>query len=143
MTFRIGQMNTKPYQFDAAGIVAFAKLAGDDNPLHHDEVAARASRFGGLIAGGTQMSAVLMAFGASMLSRDHEAVGLEFNFRFVKAIAAGTQATLRWTITSVEPHAKLGGTLVGFEGAITSEGVIAHVLATGRVVVWDKRVQSL
>ena len=40
MTFVVGQHHTMPYLFDAAGIIAFATLAGDMNVLHHDAVVA-------------------------------------------------------------------------------------------------------
>ena len=142
MPFHPGDTDTRPYLFDAAGIVAFATAAGDMNPLHHDAAIAARSRFKTLIASGPHMTAVLMGAGASFLSREHEAVGLEFTFRFERAIPAGTQTTLGWTILTAEPSASLGGTLVTCEGAITGAGGRQHVFATGKAVVWDKRLQS-
>lgn len=136
-TFRAGDSATKPYLFDEAGIMAFAYGAGDMNVLHHDPEAAAKTRFKGIIASGAQMTAVLMGFGASTLSERHEAVGLEFNTRFECAIPAGTQTTLTVTITSCEPHAKLGGSLVTFEGAITGDDGKRYVSATGKAVLWD------
>lgn len=140
--FTPGHTETKPYLFDAAGIVAFAAAAGDANPLHHDAAIAKASRFKGLIASGAHMTAVLMGFGASMIARDHESVGLEFTFRFARAVPAGTATVLTWTIEQAAPHAKLGGTLLTFSGAITDETGQPFVAATGKAVVWDKRAQS-
>jgi len=142
MTIKPGFSRTKPYRFDAEAITAFARMSGDDNFLHHDANVARASRFGGLIASGAHMSGVLMGFGASMLSSEFEAVGLEFWFRFVKAIPAGTRTTLQWTVTAVAPNAKLGGQLVMLEGSIAGADGTVHVTATGKAVVWDKLVVS-
>ena len=139
MAFTPGQTATKSYCFDTATIIAYATLAGDLNALHHDEVVAGASRFHGLIACGSHMSGVLMGFGASIVSRDHPAVGLEFTFRFERAIPAGTHTTLSWTVTSAEPHAKLGGTMLVMDGAITGADGTRYVSSTGRAVVWDRQ----
>jgi 3-hydroxybutyryl-CoA dehydratase len=137
-TFAPGYSESKPYLFDAAVISAFAAAAGDLNPLHHDLAVASASRFKGLIASGAQMSAVLMAYGASIISRDHESVGLEFTFRFARAVPAGTATILAWTITGAEPHAGLGGTLLSFTGQIVGEDGTRYVSSSGKAVVWDK-----
>lgn len=138
MPFTAGETESKPYTFEADGIIAFATASGDMNPLHVDPAVAARSRFKGLIASGAQMTAVLMGFGASMISRHHEAVGLEFNVTFNRAIPAGTQTNLSSTIVSTEPHAKLGGTLVTFEAAITGLDGKRYLSATGKAVVWDK-----
>ena len=142
MPFPPRHTESKPYTFDAAGISAFAAMAGDMNALHHDPAVAAQTRFGGLIASGTQMTAVLMGFAASMVSRDHQSVGLEFAFRFERAIPAGTNTTLTWTVLSAEPHAKLGGTLLTIAGAIIGPDGKRHVHATGKAVIWDKPAQS-
>ncbi|MEQ1697894.1 MAG: MaoC/PaaZ C-terminal domain-containing protein [Hyphomicrobiaceae bacterium] len=138
MTFRIGDTSTKPYLFDEAGIMAFAHGAGDCNPLHHDHDEAAKSRFKVIIASGAHMTAVLTGFGATMLTTNHDSLGLEFTFRFERAIPAGTQTNLTWVITGLEPNAKLGGTIVLCEGAITGEDGKRYVSANGKAVVWDK-----
>ena len=46
---------------EKGAIVKFAEAIGDDNPLYSDEVAARASRFGGLIAPPTFLRSALSA----------------------------------------------------------------------------------
>ena len=89
------------------------------------------------------MTAVLMGFGASFVSRHHEAVGLEFNVTFNRAIPAGTGTLLSSTILSAEPHAKLGGTLVAFEAAITGLDGKRYLSATGKAVVWEQRPTRL
>ena len=142
MTFFPGHTQTKPYLFDEAGIIAFAAASGDLNALHRDAAISAKTRFKGIIASGAQMTAVLMGFGASMLSRDHESVGLEFSFRFGRAIPAGTDTILSWTITSTESHAKLGGTMLLFEGAISGTDGKRYMAASAKAVVWDKLGQS-
>ena len=138
MPLRPGDTQSKPYLFDQAGIIAFAERAGDMNPLHSDPAVAAAGRFHGLIASGAHMTAVLMGSGASMIADAYESVGLEFTFRFERAIKAGTSTLLTWTITSAEPHAKLGGTLLQFEGEISDGTGKRFVAASGKAVVWDK-----
>jgi acyl dehydratase len=138
MTFRIGDTASKPYLFDEAGILAFATSAGDMNPLHHDRDAASRSRFKTIIASGPHMTAVLMGVGATMLTQGHDSVGLEFSFRFERAIPAGTQTNLTWVVTALEPNAKLSGSLVLCEGAITGDDGKRYVSATGKAVVWDQ-----
>jgi 3-hydroxybutyryl-CoA dehydratase len=135
--FTPGHTSTKPYLFDQAGIIAFAHGSGDMNPLHHDLEVAAKSRFSGLIASGAHMTAVLMGFGATIVSERDPSVGLEFTFRFQRAIPAGTETLLSWTIGLVEPHEKLGGTLLTFDGAITGLDGKRYVSAVGKAVVWD------
>lgn len=136
-TLRPGSTRSKPYRFDAAAISVFAMGAGDMNPLHHDPEAAARSRFGGIIASGAHMAAVLMGFGASYVSEFGEAVGLEFTYRFAKAISAGTDTTLTYTIRSAEPHEKLGGLLLTFDGQITDATGQVYVTSTGKAVIFD------
>jgi 3-hydroxybutyryl-CoA dehydratase len=140
MSFAPGHTKSKPYVFDAAAIRAFAAMAGDENRLHHDTAYALRSRFKGLIASGAHMAAVLMGFGASMISEHHEAVGLEFTFKFSRAIPAGTATLLTYTIRDAQLNAKLGGTLLTFEGAITDASGKPFASTTGSAVVWDKPV---
>lgn len=142
MSFKVGDTKCKPYCFDAEGIIAFARNAGDMNPLHHDADAAAASRFGRLIASGAHMSAVLMGFGASMLTDGHDSLGLEFCFKFLKAIPADTMTTLMWTISEVTPNPRLGGDIIACRGEIVGADGSVHVTSTGKAVVWDKGAQT-
>jgi hypothetical protein len=44
---------------------------------------------------------------AAHFSRMHDTAGLEFTFRFRRAIPAGTEAILSWEVTAIEPNAKV------------------------------------
>lgn len=57
-------------------VAAFAKAAGDRNPVHHDATLAAGTRYGRLIASGTQTSALLMGLTASHVSASGAMVGL-------------------------------------------------------------------
>ncbi len=63
----------------------FATLVNDTNPLHHDDAYARASRFGELIASGTQPTAHLMALLAAHFSTYAQPLGLEFGIKLTRA----------------------------------------------------------
>jgi len=131
----VGERFTRRASFDADSIRSFATLCGDHNPLHHDERAAAASRFGTLIASGPHVVALMMGLDASFLSRDADALGLGFEFRFVKAVPAGTELTLEWTITGIEYKASLDGDVVSVEGRAVDDAGTLYVTATGRNLV--------
>ena len=132
----IGYTWTKPYRFTLENIKQFARDAGDENPLHHDDELAKASRFGSIIACGAHMSGVLLSLAASRPTLTKASVGLEFSFRFVKAIPAGTDTILSWTSTASEPSEKLKGDIVTAEGKITDADGKVYVTAISKGLVW-------
>jgi acyl dehydratase len=124
--FQLGESFTKEFIFDRDGIVAFAAMAGDMNPMHHDEAIAQASRFKGLIASGTQTSSVMLGAMATYVSARAPALGLEFSVRLKKAVRAGDKTTITWTVTRIEWRASLGGEIVVFEGTLRNQdGAVA------------------
>jgi acyl dehydratase len=135
MTVTVGEVFSKRHVFTAEDISDFARRAGDLNPLHHDAQKAASSRFGGLIASGSQTSALLMAL-AAHLSKEHDTVGLDFSFRFRRAVPAGTDALLSWEIVSIEPNPKLGGDVLAFKGQIVDDAGTRYLSAEGRAVIW-------
>lgn len=138
MAISTGETFSKRHVFTAEDIADFAARAGDLNPLHHDAEKAAKSRFGGLIASGPQTSALLMGLAAAHLSKTHDTAGLEFTFRFRRAIPAGADAILAWEVTAVEPNAKLGGEIISLKGEITDDAGQRFVTSEARAVVWPK-----
>ena len=57
---------------------AFARAAGDDNPIHHDPEFAALTQYGRPIASGTHTTALLLGLTASHFSKKAVMVGLEF-----------------------------------------------------------------
>ena len=55
------QSEPRTIEVEKGAIVKFAEAIGDDNPLYNDEVAARASRYGGLIAPPTFLRSAVAA----------------------------------------------------------------------------------
>lgn len=136
---KVGDEFSRRYVFTPENIGAFAEAAGDENPLHRDVAKAAASRFGGIIASGPHMSAVLMAVCASREAGGQNGVGLDFSFRFLKAIPAGTETSLAWTVTGIEPHEGLKGDLVTLEGRIVDDRGKVYVTCLAHTVVWPDK----
>ena len=73
-------------------IELFTEITGDRNPLHYDEAAAQASRFGGLIVQGGVTSGLLNAVVAEDLPGPGS-VFLEVNWRFLAPVRPGDEIT--------------------------------------------------
>ena len=141
--FRAGEHVTRRVAFDADSIRRFATLSGDMNPLHHDERAAAAGPFGTLIASGTQIVALMMGLDATFFSERHEALGLGFEFRFVKAVPAGAELTLEWVVAETVWKASLSGYVVTAEGRAVDDAGGVYVTAIGRNLVRVKAVKAV
>ena len=115
---RVGMRFTREARLTARSITAFAKRAGDLNPLHHDPRYARRSRFRGLIASGTQTAALLMGLIATESAPFALSLGLDFRFRFLAAARPGDRLTLEWRVTAVKPKRSLRGDLVNLAGSV-------------------------
>jgi acyl dehydratase len=133
--FRVGERFSRRATFDAEAIRRFAELCGDHNPLHHDEQIAKQSEFGSLIASGPHVVSLMLGLDATFLSSRDMALGLGFEFRFVKAVRAGTELRLEWTITAVEHKPSLAGDIVSVEGRAVDDAGVVYVTATGRNLV--------
>ena len=125
-------------QLSPAAVRAYADTIGDSNPVHHNEGFAAGTRYGRLIASGTQTTAHLMALTASHYSRGSAMVGLEFWFRFRKAIYADETIKLEWLVVSVKENPRLKGDVVELRGRIRNESGETAVGAKGRVLVTDR-----
>lgn len=128
----VGARASRRVTFDAESIRRFAALCGDHNPLHHDERAAVRGPFGTLIASGPHVVALMMGLDATFLSKECIALGLGFEFRFVKAVPAGATLSLEWIVSAVERKASLGGDIVSVEGRAVDDAGVVYVTATGR-----------
>ena len=121
-----------------AAVSAFARAAGDDNPLHHDPDHAATTRYGRLVASGPQTTAHLMALTASHFSRRGAMVGLEFWFRFRRPVFADETIRLEWLVVSVKKNPRLGGDVIELRGRVRNEAGETAIGAKGRVLVSEK-----
>ena len=64
-------------------------------------------------------------------------LGLEFSFRFRKAVKAGETIALAWEVVAAEPKASLQGELVTLEGKATNPQDQIVLTGVGKVLVTD------
>ena len=121
-----------------ADVAAFARAAGDPNPIHHDPEFAAGTRYRRLTASGSQTSALLMGLTGSHFSARGAMVGLEFWFRFRRPVFADETVRVEWLVVMVTPHARLGGDIVDLRGRIRGHDGHTAVGAKGRVLVADR-----
>ena len=132
---QVGERFERQVVFDAASIRDFAARCGDHNPLHHDEAYARDSAFGGLIASGPHVTSLMMGLDATWLTQRHDALGLGFEFRFIKAIPAGATLTLEWTVTACRFKPSLRGHVVEVSGQARDAAGIVYTTGRGANLV--------
>ena len=121
--------------FDAASIREFATRAGDFNPLHHDERVAKAGPYGTIIASGTHATALLMGLTATHFSKRHQPLGLEFRFRFRRAVHAGATLDLGWTVVDVLPKPSLAGDIVTLEGQACDDAGVVYTTGQAKLLI--------
>ncbi len=132
----VGETFRSTVTLSTAQISAFAHLSGDHNPLHHDAEVARHTRFGGIIASGTQTTALFMGMVASHFCQKGPMLGVEFSFRFHAPVRPCEELRMAWTVVNIEPNKRLGG-LVTLEGQVTNPAGHDLVTGVGKVIVTD------
>ena len=134
----VGAHIVEQVTLSAEEIARFATLCGDMNPLHHDEDYARQTRFGGVIACGPQLSSLMMGMTATHFSREGAMLGLEFSFRFRKAVKAGETIFMDWVIVSAVYKASLQGELIELEGTALNQAGELVLTGQGKILAVDK-----
>lgn len=134
-----GEVFGRIVRYSAQQISDFARMSFDDNPLHHDDAAAREAQYAGVIASGQQTASMLMGMVASYFSRsddgvNREMVCLNFNFAFKAPVYALEDVTMRWTVVSADYNTRLGGWIGQLSGAAACNG-IDNVIARATVLV--------
>ncbi|KRT71757.1 MAG: MaoC domain-containing protein dehydratase, partial [Deltaproteobacteria bacterium CSP1-8] len=106
---KVGERFTDEARFSKEEIAEFARLAGDFNPLHHDEEFARATRFRGIIACGPQTASRFLGMTATHFSKRGASLGLEFTLRFLGPARPGERLEMVWDVVDVTYKPKLNG----------------------------------
>lgn len=120
---------------DPEVVSRFARASGDENPLHHDDGFARASAYGQRIASGPHTSALMMAATASHFARGGPMVGLEFWFRFRRAVPARQRIRIDWLVIDVRAGTRPAGEVVELRGRLRTEDGGTAVGARGKVLL--------
>jgi 3-hydroxybutyryl-CoA dehydratase len=97
----LGQTAEMTHPVSAADIEAFARVSGDDNPVHLDEDYARATQFGGRIAHGMLAGAYISAVIGTKLP-GHGAIYLSQSMRFRRPVKIGDVVTAKVTVTALD-----------------------------------------
>lgn len=138
---RMGERLEATLDLPPDSIKSFATLVNDQNPLHHDDAYAKVSRFGSLIASGTQPTAHLMAMLATHFSAYAQPLGLEFGIKLVRAVRANDVLTMRWRVIDAQWKTSLNGDLVKLEGEAQNQLGETVVKATATIVVMPTTAQ--
>ena len=120
----VGQTARRTREVTARDIELFTEISGDRNPLHYDEEAARATRFGGIVVQGGVTSAILNAVVAEDLPGPGT-VFLQVNWAFRAPVRPGDTITGEVRITSVrddKPITELETCVTTADGTVVLEG---------------------
>lgn len=124
----LGQKAATSRTVTEADVVLFAGVTGDANPVHVDEVAARASRFGGRIAHGMLCAGYVSAV-LGMKLPGPGAIYLEQSLRFTHPVRIGDTVTAQAEIIDIDAkrrRVRLATTCVNQDGAevLTGEALV-------------------
>lgn len=136
--FMVGQVLEAPILFTPDSVRAFAKMTNDSNPLHHDAELAADTRFGGLIASGTQTTALLLGSLANHLFPDNASLGLGCSFQLRRAVPADAALIARWTVRRIVPKPSLSGVIVDLDGALVDARGTVFVEAGATIAVMPR-----
>ena len=120
----VGQKAQRSRAVTARDIELFTEMSGDRNPLHYDERAARATRFGGIVVQGGVTSAILNAVVAEELPGPGT-VFLQVNWSFKAPVRPGDTITGEVTITKVrddKPITELETRVLLSDGTVVLNG---------------------
>jgi acyl dehydratase len=132
----VGARAERSREVTAEDIVRFTEISGDHNPLHYDEAAARASRFGEIIVQGGVTSAILNAVVAEELP-GAGTVFLHVDWSFRAPVRPGDTITGAVEVLEVradKPITRLRTTVTRGDGVVALEGTaLCYTVALGDI----------
>jgi len=131
---RVGQRAERSRVVRPEDIRLFTEISGDRNPLHYDEAAAKASRFGEIVVQGGVTSAILNAVVAEDLPGPGT-VFLGVNWSFKAPVRPGDTITGAVEVTEAredKPITKLKTTVTRQDGVVVLDGdAVCYTMAVG------------
>ncbi len=121
---KVGQKAQRSRTVTTRDIELFTDISGDKNPLHYDEEAAKATKFGGIVVQGGVTSAILNAVVAEDLPGPGT-VFLQVNWSFKAPVRPGDTITGEVEVTKVredKPISELTTRVVLSGGTVVLEG---------------------
>jgi acyl dehydratase len=131
----VGERASRARLVRARDIELFTELTGDRNPLHYDEAAAAASRFGGIIVQGGVTSGLVNAVVAEDLPGPGS-VFLHVDWRFTAPVSPGDEITAEVEALEVrddKPITRVRTTVTKQDGTVVLDGT---------AVVWTEPLRS-
>jgi acyl dehydratase len=124
MGVEVGERAQRTRVVGERDIELFTELTGDRNPLHYDEAAAAASRFGGIIVQGGVTSGLLNAVVAEELPGPGS-VFLHVDWSFRAPVRPGDEITAEVEVLEAradKPIARLRTTITNQDGTVVLDG---------------------
>lgn len=101
--FVVGQKVVLEKTFSLEEVIAYAKITGDDNPLHVDEEYAKSSRFGGNIVHGMFVMGVISKILGTTLP-GNGTIYLGQNVKFKSPVYVDKKVSIEVEITQIEDN---------------------------------------
>lgn len=120
----VGQKARRSREVTSHDIELFTEISGDRNPIHYDEKAAAATRFGGIVVQGGVISAILNAVVAENLPGPGT-VFLQVNWSFKTPVRPGDTITGEVEVTKVradKPITELETRVVRADNTVVLDG---------------------
>ncbi len=121
---QVGRVARRSRTVSARDIELFTEISGDRNPLHYDEEAARATRFGGIVVQGGVTTAILNAVVAEDLPGPGT-VFLQVSWSFKAPVRPGDTITGEVEVTKAradKPITELRTRVLLDDGSVVLEG---------------------
>ncbi len=137
---RIGQRAERSRLIKTEYIALFTEISGDRNPLHYDEAAARASRFGEIVVQGGVTSAILNAVVAEDLPGPGT-VFLHVDWNFKAPVRPGDTITGLVEVLEVredKPITKLATSVRRQDGIVVLEGTAVCYTMAVSALAFDR-----
>lgn len=99
----VGQAATMEHTVTDADVVAYARITGDENPVHLDEAFAATTRFGGRIAHGMLSAGFISATIGTRLPGPG-CIYLGQTLKFLRPVRLGDTVTTRVEVTELVPE---------------------------------------